>query len=319
VKIYFSKKYYKNVTHLDSSGTKEYMIDSIAKPLWVSKKLKNISNIQLVNPQELTQKDLLFVHTKKYVNAIKTSEPKDLALSSGLRWVPALYNATLSSVSGLYRSIETAKKEGMSGTLSTNFHHATKEKGSGFCVFNGVAISAKKATRDLGFKKILIIDCDYHYGDGNAQTLKNLDKIFVYDIYGSHHSSSKKTINAHNLKSIKVSTKADYQKAINNFFKFASKYNPDLVIYDAGMDFFEDDRIGGIKDVNKEFLFKRDKSIFEFFAKQNIPLAFMLGGGYVKYKNEDNKMLSESEINKKRKNLVDLYVNTIKIANNLKQ
>lgn len=314
VKIYFSEKYYKNVTHLDRSGTKEYMIDSIAKPLWVSEKLEGMSDIEIIEPAPINENDLLRVHSEKYINAVRNSEPNELASSSGLRWVPALYEATLSSVSGLYRSIETAKSEGISGTLSTNFHHAKKERGSGFCVFNGVAISVRKAIHDLRLKKVLIIDCDYHYGDGNAETLKDIEGVFLYDIYGGYHSTYDTTVNAENLKSIKVSSVEEYQKALEDFFEFTSEYNPDLVIYDAGMDFFEDDRIGGIKGVNKEFLFDRDKSIFEFFVRQNIPVAFMLGGGYVPYKDENGDMLSEEEINQKREELTELYLNTIKIA-----
>ncbi|QQG47873.1 MAG: hypothetical protein HY044_02185 [Candidatus Woesebacteria bacterium] len=314
MKVYFSPKYYKGVTHLDSTGKKEYMIDSIAKPLWVSEKAQEIEGIDLVEPSQISREDILSVHTEDYVKSIETSVPIDLASSSGLRWVPSLYEATLYSVSGLYRAIQTARKEYVSGTLSTNFHHAKKGKGSGFCVFNGVAISVLKALRELDFERILIVDCDFHYGDGSAETLKQTIGAYIYDIYGGFHQANNEVTEAKNITNEKVSSVEEYDLALERMFTFSNNYKPDLVIYDAGMDFYEGDRIGGIRGIDKDFLYRRDSLIFNFFLKNNIPVAFMLGGGYVPYKDEDGNMLSEEEINKKREELTELYLNTLKIA-----
>lgn len=278
MKLFYSPKYHQGVTHLDKTGKKEYLLDSVAKPLWVAEKLKENSDIDLVEPKFVSESDVLGVHAKEYIEAIKSSKPTELANSSGLRWVPELFEASLFSVSGLYRAIESALKERVSGTLSTNFHHAKKERGSGFCVLNGVAISVLKALKELKLKRVLILDCDFHYGDGTAQLLKNTKGVHIFDIYGSFHNGSLGEVNAPNITNIKVQNPLEYKNALESFKKFASIYNPDLIIYDAGMDAFEEDRLSGIKGVDRKFLQKRDELVFEFVENISIPIAFMLGG-----------------------------------------
>jgi len=314
MKIFFSNKYYQNITHLDRTGTKEYMIDSIAKSLWVAQKLSGNPSIELIEPKFVSESDVLRVHAKEYIDALRNSKPTDLANSSGLRWVPELFEASLSSVSGLYRAIETALDERVSGTLSTNFHHAKKQRGSGFCVLNGVAISVLKALRELGLKRILILDCDFHYGDGTAQLLRNIDGVHIYDIYGSFHNGSGGVTNAGNVTNTRVKDPSGYAGTLESFKNFASDYKPDLIIYDAGMDAFEEDRLCGTKGIDQDFLLKRDKLVFEFTQNNKIPIAFMLGGGYVKYVDSKGIALQKSEVEANRSKLVNLYLNTIRVA-----
>lgn len=91
-------------------------------------------------------------------------------------------------------------------------------------------------------------------------------------------------------------------------------YYPNLIIYDAGMDVFEDDRLGGIKGIDQNFLLKRDKLVFEFAQNSGIPIAFVLGGGYVKYTDSKGNPLQPDVIQANRSKLINLHLNTIKVA-----
>lgn len=316
---YFSSLYFDGVTHLDQSGKKEYFLNSVIKPKWVYEQIKNEQYVNILEPLAIQESDLLKVHSTDYVQAVGAGLPLELAESSGLRWTPNLYKASLLGVSGFYRALENALETKSACSLSTSFHHAQKDSGGGFCVFNGVAIAALKALSELNISKIAIIDCDYHYADGTINLLKDNPNIDVYDIYGGMHSKSASLTHASNIKILHAQNSDEYFKSLHEVLTSLASKKYDVILYDAGMDIWINDRIGGIFGMDAEQIRQRDTEIFECAKSLNIPIAFMLGGGYIKYIDEDGKMARPEIIEERQNALALLHAETIKIAHQVEE
>jgi acetoin utilization deacetylase AcuC-like enzyme len=310
--IFYSPKYHEKVTHLDQEGKKEYFLDTVIKPLWVYKCTKEIIAFFFKEPDiKLTEEDLLKVHSREYLDSLKQGFPSELSMSSGLRWVPELYEASISSVSGYYSSALQSIKDGVSGTLSTNFHHAKQNHGSGFCVLNGVAITAKKLISEKIAAKILILDCDYHYGDGNTEIFENNKQVQIFDIYGGLHSTASETLNASNVRAYQVNSAEEYFSKLGELAELLDNFKPEIVLYDAGMDVWTGSRIGKISGMNEENIRRRETFIFTACKERNIPVAFMIGGGYVKYKNDSGELLSVNEVEENKRKLAKIHKITL--------
>jgi acetoin utilization deacetylase AcuC-like enzyme len=313
--VFYSPKYHDRITHLNQNGDKEYYLDTAIKPLWVYEMLKESTDYLIAEPDErITEDDLLRVHSKEYLKSLKDGVPLNLAMSSGLRWVPELYRASLSNVNGYYSAALQSIKDRVSCSLSTNFHHATRSQGSGFCVLNGFAIVAKKLISEKMVTKILILDCDYHYGDGNAVTFENDNQIQIFDIYGGLHSQEIDVLKASNIVSYRVDSSEEYFSKLDMLTEILDNFKPEIVLYDAGMDVWIESRIGKISGMNAKNIRRRESFIFNVCKERNIPVCFVIGGGYVRYKNENGAPLSQSEIENNINELVNIHKTTFEEA-----
>src|SRR3989344_7875767 len=109
---------------------------SLSKHKLVKDRLLNegiISRDNIIEAKPLTMDDLLLVHTKEYVNAVKTGEPRNLAESNGIKWGEDVYERAIYSLGAVYQSLESALRDGISGSLSSGYHHAHRSHGKGFC------------------------------------------------------------------------------------------------------------------------------------------------------------------------------------------
>lgn len=286
--------------------------DIIIKPQWVADALQKNKLAQIHEPAFISEKDILAVHDSEYIQALKTGQPQKLAESSGLKWTPELYEASLSSVSGMYHAALQALEDGVAASLSTNFHHAQKEHGADFCVLNGIAITALKLLQEKKAAYITILDCDYHYGDGTADLLGNHKDVFVFDLYDDYLNTDRPRYQAENLHFFEIADQEDYFEALDVFSSAVEGTKSDLIIYLAGVDWHEDDRIGGLAGFGQDQLRKRDRLVFEMAKQYQIPIVFMPGGGYAKYTDQDGNQLDADQIQKHQDQIVQMHLNTFR-------
>ncbi|MCX6783463.1 MAG: hypothetical protein NT141_00060 [candidate division WWE3 bacterium] len=314
--IFYSPKYSDIEPNTDASWTKRYFLDSTIKSKWVYEALLSSDiKVAIKEPLPLNTKDFLLAHTESYVNTIMTGSPADTAGGSGIHWSSKVLETQSFVCGGLYNAcVEALKTHSVSGTLSSGFHHAHADFGTGFCIFNGLAIAAKKLQNECLAKKILIFDCDVHYGNGTAAILKSSKDILNISIYKNAIQKGTQSIDnvASGNVAIRVSTADEYLSEIKKLPGYIETFKSDLVIYNAGMDAFENDRLGGISGITSEILKERDDLVFETCRKYSAPVAFSLEGGYVTYKDKSGKLLSEAEVAKSRNNLVSLYLSLIR-------
>jgi acetoin utilization deacetylase AcuC-like enzyme len=318
--IFYSDKYWKGITHLDAIGTKEYFLDAVIKPKWVYDSLKESKFGNIIEGNLISGSDILKIHSSEYVQAVKTGNPSELAKSSGLRWMPDLYDSYLYKVSGLYSACLNALENKVSATLATGFHHAKEEKGSGFCVFNGAVIAAQKLIDENKIQKILILDTDVHHADGTASLISDSKNIFLFDIFKYFHKPNissvgngfKSFLSGGNIFTNKAQNKNEFFQILNKLESILGEIKPDLIIYDAGLDGHYQDRCGGYPDMKEGDFINRDKIVFELAKNNSIPIAFYHGGAYI-----DRTGKSENEIETQRELITKMHVNTFYVAKNI--
>ena len=272
MRLFFSQQYLAS----------EYQFDTTRKAGWIADSLSSIpiQGVEMAEPGPLTVEEIATVHDVPYIEAVRTGEPTHLAQSQGFDWGLGLFSAVCASNGGMVAAALEALQTGVSGSLSSGLHHAGKERGRGYCTFNGLVIAARKAV-EAGAKSVLIMDLDAHCGGGTASLIEGLLGVRQVDISVSHFDGYEGMTNS----VLEMVDMADeYLPVIKRHLDEVMVDPPDLVIYNAGMDPFEDCSTGGLAGITFEMLRERERLVFGTFRKEGIPIAFALAGGYVGWK-----------------------------------
>lgn len=271
MKLFYSPEYVCGAYGFDTTRKAGWVVDSLtARP---------IRGIEMVAPEPLTVRDIEQVHDSDYVDAVRAGSPRELAESQGFDWDPGLWTMVLASNGGVLAAARVALEQGASGSLSSGLHHAKRERGEGFCTFNGLAIAAKALLAEGAVESVLILDLDAHCGGGTSQLIDEAPGIHQADVSVSHFDWYPETENSR----LAMVTDADsYLPSIRAALDDAQNRGPyDLCLYNAGMDPYQGCPVGGLDGVTAEILAERERLVFEWCRSQGIPVAFVLAGGYI--------------------------------------
>jgi acetoin utilization deacetylase AcuC-like enzyme len=187
--------------------------------------------------------------------------------------------------------------EGIAANLAGGTHHAYADKGGGFCVFNDVAVAARLMQAEWGRKtgihpagiadaalrpplQVGVIDLDVHQGNGTAHIFRGDDSVFTLSLHGDKNFPFRKECSDLDVPLADECGDADYLMALERALdELGNRFNPGLVIYLAGADPFEGDRLGRLK-LSVDGLEARDRRVFDWCFARHIPLAFVMAGGY---------------------------------------
>jgi acetoin utilization deacetylase AcuC-like enzyme len=178
---------------------------------------------------------------------------------------------------------KSALSEGIAVNLAGGTHHAYRDTGSGFCVFNDSAIAARTLQKEVNSKlKIAIIDLDVHQGNGTASILEHDASIFTLSMHGENNFPFKKETSDLDLGLPDGCDDSRYLKELANCLdQLESRFTADCIIYLAGADPHEGDRLGRL-NISKEGMRIRDELVYEFAQTRNLPVAISMAGGYGK-------------------------------------
>ncbi|MDH6284536.1 hypothetical protein [Prescottella agglutinans] len=258
-----------------------YGFDTTRKAAWVADSLAHspIDGVELLAPPPLTDTDLERVHDPEYVQAVRTGEPSYLAESQGFDWDPALWSMVLASNGGVLAAARSALDDGVAGSLSSGLHHAKRDRGDGFCTFNGLVVAAKTLLVEGAVSSVLILDLDAHCGGGTAQLIDRDPRIWHEDVSVSafdHYSGLT------NSALWDVDRADEYLSTVKQAVAQADRIGPfDLCLYNAGMDPYQGCDIGGLDGITTEILTQREQIVFDWCRQRRIPAAFVLAGGYI--------------------------------------
>ena len=233
-------------------------------------------NFKFHAPDPIDPDILRALHAPRYVDAFLTGEPKKLATFAGFKpWNENLRDAVLSIQGGQLLATELAFKHGISANIAQGFHHAHYEYGGSYCTFNGLALIAQHYPN----KRIFVLDCDQHGGDGTADFTRRLDNLYNFSIYGLAfgYPISERAESRH--VHIKNGGFAQYLMALHEAFQKAEEWQADIIIYQAGMDCHQADPYGSAW-FSTELIQKREEIVFNMAKRQGIPIMFVLAGGY---------------------------------------
>jgi len=222
------------------------------------------------------------VHDDQYLSKIyygKLDRKEQLAL--GLPANPQLYARCATEAEATRQTCHAALAEGVAVCLAGGTHHAFKQHGEGFCVFNDVAIAVRDLQEHQPGIRIMIVDTDAHQGNGTNSLLQDDPRVFTYSIHvGQTASTTSKVQGSMDVETVRYVEGGMYLKQL--FSTLASAldvFNPDLVIWVAGADNHSNDLLGTMM-LSVSDMKRRDDTIIRAFLRNRIPLAILYGGGY---------------------------------------
>jgi acetoin utilization deacetylase AcuC-like enzyme len=220
------------------------------------------------------------VHNPDYVQQFLNGSLAPAAMRRiGFPWSPELVNRTLASIGGTLLAAAAAVRQGFGGTLAGGTHHAYRDEGSGFCVFNDMAIAAEWVRAERGFKKIAIVDLDVHQGDGTAAVFQNDPTIFTFSMHAAHNFPFRKQTSVLDIALADGVSDGEYLSALEAALEKVWEFRPEMVFYQAGVDALASDRLGRLA-LTDDGLRQRDLLVLGQANQLGIPLVVTLGGGY---------------------------------------
>ena len=227
--------------------------------------------------------DLLYkVHQKSYVdNFLNEKLSKTQQRKIGLRpWTSDIIERTLLITGGSIQALDSAIYNGISGNLAGGTHHAHYSYGSGYCIFNDIAVCASYCKNNYkNFQNILIIDLDVYQGDGTASLMKKEKSIFTFSIHCETNFPLKKENSDIDISLKKDTSDTEYLNVLYSNLKSLEKIEADIVFFQAGVDSLEKDSLGHMKMTN-DGMRKRNEMVLDFSKKRNCPVLVFMGGGY---------------------------------------
>lgn len=234
-------------------------------------------------PGQAQRAALEMAHCSSYLDRfINGSQSPKEERRMGLPWSQGLVKRSLISPNGTMLATSLALKNGIACHLAGGTHHAHRDFASGFCILNDMAIAALNL-RYLGLvKRILIFDCDVHQGDGTATILQNETSITTCSIHCEKNFPYRKAQSDIDINLPKGMRDDEYLKTVEHTLQDAiERSQPDLIIYDAGVDVYEHDPLG-LLNISLQGIRERDALIIQTALEQSIPIATVIGGGYDK-------------------------------------
>jgi len=198
----------------------------------------------------------------------------------GFPWSEAMVERSRRSAGATIAACAQALSDGVSVNLAGGTHHAHRDFGAGFCVFNDAAIAARHCQAALGLGQIAIVDCDVHQGDGTASILADDPSVFTFSMHGAHNYPFDKQRSDLDVELDDGTGDDAYLAALTwALDQVFERCVPELVIYLAGADPYEGDRLGRLS-LTVGGLRARDRTVLGRCADEGIPVAVAMAGGY---------------------------------------
>ncbi|EPZ8236404.1 histone deacetylase family protein [Vibrio fluvialis] len=236
---------------------------------------------EFFSPTPLTCEEIKQVHDSEYVDALTSgSLPAAKMRRIGFPWSETLIERTLTSAGGTCLTAKLAVEHGVAIHLSGGYHHAHRDFGSGFCLYNDLVLAAHQALMLDGIDKVLIVDSDVHHGDGTATLCAARDDIITLSFHCDKNFPARKPESDID---IALSREAGDNEFLSHFQAVVEMavnlHRPDLIIYDAGIDIHQDDELGYF-NVSTNAIFQRDCFMMRLARQHRLPMACVVGGGY---------------------------------------
>ena len=242
-----------------------------------------ISTEQIYQPQLPPLDSIELVHTPEYVRAYceGTLEPK-AQRRIGLPWSSALAHRTRIAIGGTILAAELALEHGCACNTAGGTHHAFPSYGSGFCIFNDLAIASRVLQNRGLVNKILIVDCDVHQGDGTAFIFQDDDSVFTFSMHcEANFPGTKQQSDLDVPLPIGLDDDGYLQILANYLPDLLTQVKPDLVLFDAGVDTHVSDRLGKLS-LTDWGIYRRERMVLSTCKAGGYPVASVIGGGYGK-------------------------------------
>jgi acetoin utilization deacetylase AcuC-like enzyme len=222
----------------------------------------------------------MLAHTSRYVHGVLNGTLAPLEQRRiGFPWSEALVARSLATVGGCIASSYAALEDGLSGNLAGGTHHAMRDAGEGFCVFNDIAVSTLRLMREGRVQRVAIVDLDVHQGNGNSDILGDRDDVYILSVHGEKNYPFRRVASTVDVDLPDGTTDEAYMTVVRRELNPVLAFQPDIVYYQCGVDPLHTDALGRLS-LTHDGLRERDRYVIETFRSRDIPVMLALGGGY---------------------------------------
>lgn len=280
INLIFSFDYYIGISTSNTYQSFDIMKYKKIRDRLIKEKL--VKRKHFLIPEMADYEDIGLVHTQAFIKNIQDPLKVGQMLRIGEvePWDSYILEFFKTVTGGTILATEyVLKNGGISINLGGGFHHAHADRAAGFCLLNDVAIAIEKARLKMDLIKVLIIDLDYHQGDGNLEIFKDDDETFTFSMHATKWAETKKENNLdillpHNINGY------DYLDTLKSKLEpVLNLFSPELVFYIAGSDPWEHDTLCDLSLTREEML-NRNLYVTNLVKNYKIPLVIVSGGGY---------------------------------------
>lgn len=241
---------------------------------------------RLSQAQPATDGELALAHSPAYIQAISDGSVDPRILREiGFPWSEAMAERARRSVGATIAACRAAFAEGVAANVAGGTHHASADRGGGFCVFNDAAVAARLMQAEWARARrqplrVAIVDLDVHQGNGTARIFRGDPTVFTLSLHGQKNFPFRKEAGDLDVDLPDGCGDDEYLQALETALaELEQRFEPGLVIYLAGADPHEGDRLGRLK-LSWDGLGARDRRVFDWAWQRRLPLAFAMAGGY---------------------------------------
>lgn len=251
------------------------LLDTINKPEYSDKFL-------IKQPTEATRNELIVAHDPYYVDNflsqnLSEKEMKRIGLTP---WTPQIIPRTLLLMGGAIAALDHVMENGgIAGNMAGGTHHAHYDFGSGYCIFNDLAVCSFLALNKYNLTKIAVIDLDVHQGDGTATILQNVEEVLTISVHCKQNFPFRKSESDYDLELPANAIDEEVLSAVARALDIAKQFAPELILFQAGVDGLATDALGKL-NISRQGMGNRNEMVFDLAVQQLIPTVVFMGGGY---------------------------------------
>ncbi|HPU51099.1 MAG TPA: histone deacetylase [Burkholderiaceae bacterium] len=240
-----------------------------------------LPEVQLIEPHGATDGVLALAHHPHYISRLANGHLSAAEQRSiGFPWSPELVERSRRSTGATIDACRAALRDGASANLAGGTHHAFAARGEGFCCFNDVAVAARLMQAERRVRRVAIVDLDVHQGDGSASILAGDPSVFTLSLHGERNYPFHKESSDLDVPLPDGTADEAYLAALAPALAaMHAQCRPELVIYLAGADVYQGDRLGRL-NLSADGIARRDAMVFGYAREHRLPVAVVMGGGY---------------------------------------
>ena len=232
-------------------------------------------------PEPATRELLVGAHAPDYVDSVlAASVPREVERRIGLPITASVARRAGAATGGTLLTARLALEHGLACNTAGGSHHAARDYGAGFCVFNDVAVATQALLAERAVSRVLVVDLDVHQGDGTAFIFADDPRVFTFSMHGAKNYPVRRATSDLDVDLDDGLTDAPYLETLARHLpRVLERAAPDLVFYNAGVDPHADDKLGRLA-LSDAGLAARDRHVLATCRAQGVPVAGVIGGGY---------------------------------------
>ena len=241
----------------------------------------SLTQVCLTEPAPASDGVLALAHHPDYIGRLVRGELSAAQQRAiGFPWSAQLVERSRRSTGATIDASRAALRDGAAVNLAGGTHHAFSARGEGFCCFNDVVVAARVMQAERRVRQVAIVDLDVHQGDGSASILAGDPSVFTLSVHGERNYPFRKETSDLDVPLPDSTGDEAYLEALAAALAtMQARCQPDLLIYLAGADVYEGDRLGRIS-LSRNGVARRDAMVFDHALGQRLPVAVVMGGGY---------------------------------------